>query len=134
MLLNIIIIYLYIFFCTAFILYFAYSVAVVPASDKISKNIINMFESFIFDYAILILVLFIFMILNNSLFHIHHSLFILIQYIVTLSCGVFLASVIAYNLVNHFKMSHKSQIISYILLFMLIFTLYAVLVLFPDKN
>lgn len=134
MILNIIIIYLYIFFCAAFILYFTYSIAVVPASEKISKKIINMFENFVFDYAILILILFIFIILNNSLFNIYHPLFIFIQYIVTLSCGVFLSSIVAYNLVTRFKMSKKSEIISYILLFIIIFTIYSVLVLSPDKN
>lgn len=134
MILNIVIFYLYIFLCTAFVLYFTYSLAILPAANKISKNIVNKFESFVLDYAILILILFIFIIVNNATFHVNHTLFTLIQYIVTLSCGTFLASIVAYNLVNYFKMSQKSQIISYILLFLLIFILYTAIVIKPANS
>lgn len=133
MLLNIVIIYLYIFLCTTFILYFIYSIAILPAKSEFSKNTVEIFESIVLDYAILILMLFIFIIVNNTTFHIHHNLILLIQFIVTLSCGIFLASIVSYNLVSYFKMSQKSQIISYILLFLLIFTLYAAIVIKPES-
>lgn len=133
MLLNIVIIYLYIFLCTTFILYFIYSIAILPAKNKFSKNTVEIFESIVLDYAILILMLFIFIIVNNTTFHIHHNLILLIQFIITLSCGTFLASIVSYNLVSYFKMSQKSQIISYILLFLLIFTLYAAIVIKPES-
>lgn len=134
MVLNFILIYLYIFFILSFIMYFAYSMIIVPEAVKLSSSIKNKFESIISDYALLMVLLLIFLLINNSFFHINHILIILIEYIIGLSCGVFLASFISNKLVNHYKMMPKSKIISYILLFLLIFSLYTAVFLTPSNS
>ena len=131
MLLNIITVYLLIFFIITYMIYFIYSLAILHFSKKISSNIVKRFESYVYDYAILILALFIFLLLNHSIFHIEHSIFRAMEYVIALACGTFLSSIIAHNLVHRFKMMPKSEIISYILLFLLIFMLYTAVVIKP---
>ena len=128
---QILTLYIQIFCIITFASYLIYVLAVVPLYKSLPLKIIKIYDSVMFDFAIFMVILMVFYALNQSIFHIKHSLFISIELMITLSSGVLLSSIISHFAVNSFKMSKLSAYISYLLLFIFLFVLYIAVVFKP---
>ncbi len=131
MITNIITLYMQIFCIIVFTMYLIYALVIIPLYKSLPLHITKTYDSLMFDFAIFMIILMSFYILNHSLFHIKHTLFISIELMITLSSGVLLSSVISYFAVNSFNMSKISAYISYLLLFIFLFVLYIAVVFKP---
>lgn len=131
MFIDILTLYLQIFFILSFALYAVYVLVVVPLYKKLPENITKIYDSVMFDFAIFMVILMVFYALNQSIFHIKHTLFISIELMITLSSGVLLSSLVSHFAVNSFNMSKLSAYISYLLLFIFLFVLYIAVVFKP---
>lgn len=131
MITNIITLYMQIFCIIVFTMYLIYALVIIPLYKSLPLHITKTYDSLMFDFAIFMIILMSFYILNHSLFHIKHTLFISIELMITLSSGVLLSSVISYFAVNSFNMLKISAYISYLLLFIFLFVLYIAVVFKP---
>lgn len=131
MITNIITLYMQIFCIIVFTMYLIYALVIIPLYKSLPLHITKTYDSLMFDFAIFMIILMSFYILNHSLFHIKHTLFISIELMITLSSGVLLSSAISYFAVNSFNMSKISAYISYLLLFIFLFVLYIAVVFKP---
>ena len=105
MITNIITLYMQIFCIIVFTMYLIYALVIIPLYKSLPLHITKTYDSLMFDFAIFMIILMSFYILNHSLFHIKHTLFISIELMITLSSGVLLSSAISYFAVNSFNMS-----------------------------
>lgn len=131
MITNLITLYMQIFCIITFASYLIYVLAVVPLYKSLPLKIIKIYDSVMFDFAIFMVILMVFYALNQSIFHIKHTLFISIELMITLSSGVLLSSLVSHFAVNSFNMSNLSAYISYLLLFIFLFVLYIAVVFKP---
>lgn len=131
MFIDILTLYLQIFFILSFAIYAVYVLVVVPLYKKLPENITKIYDSVMFDFAIMMIILMVFYVINYSFFHIKHSLFISIELMITLSSGVLLSCLISYFAVNSFNISKTLSYIAYIILFLFLFLLYIAVVFKP---
>lgn len=131
MITNIITLYMQIFCIITFASYLIYVLAVVPLYKTLPLKVIKRYNSIMFDFVIFMVILMVFYILNQSIFHIKHTLFISIELMITLSSGVLLSSIISHFAVSSFNISKLSAYISYLFLFIFLFILYIAVVFKP---
>ena len=131
MFIDILTLYLQIFFILSFALYIIYVLVVVPLYKKLPENITKIYDSVMFDFAIMMIILMVFYVINYSFFNIKHTLFISIELMITLSSGVLLSCIISYFAVNSFNISKSVSYIAYIILFLFLFLLYIAVVFKP---
>lgn len=131
MFIDILTLYLQIFFILSFALYIIYVLVVVPLYKKLPVNITKIYDSVMFDFAVMMIILMVFYVINYSFFHIKHTLFISIDLMITLSSGVLLSCLISYFTVNSFNISKTASYIAYIILFLFLFLLYIAVVFKP---
>lgn len=131
MITNIITLYMQIFCIITFASYLIYVLAVVPLYKSLPFKVIKIYNSIMFDFAIFMVILMVSYVLNQSIFHIKHTLFISIELMIILSSGVLLSSIISHFAVSSFNMSKLSAYISYLFLFIFLFILYIAAVFKP---
>lgn len=131
MFIDILTLYLQIFFILSFALYIIYVLVVVPLYKKLPENITKIYDSVMFDFAIMMIILMVFYVINYTFFNIKHTLFISIELMITLSSGVLLSCIISYFAVNSFNISKAVSYIAYIILFLFLFLLYIAVVFKP---
>ena len=88
--------YLLLFFMTAFSIYFTYCMFIFPLYNKIPVYIAGLYNSAIQDYAVLMVILSIFSIVNKFYTKISYSLFLAIDVTVIVSVLLLLSSSAAF--------------------------------------
>lgn len=128
---NFITLYMQIFCILSLVMYITYTLVIIPFRATLPLNITKIFDSVIIDFVLFMAILTIFYILNNTVFHIYHALFISIELMITISMGILLASVISYFATSNFNISQLAKYIIYLVLFILFFMFYIIAVFKP---